>query len=314
MDASAILAGLGVIIIVAILFDIIVTTISMDGAGPLSRRLTTWIWGAFRMVRRMPDRPLLSSSVGPATLVVLLLFWFGATWLGWWLFLGWDEIMIVQQRSGKVASPVEKFYYSGTSITAIGYGDYIATGSLGRAASVASGFNGLFLFTLGITYYFQVLTAMVHKRRLALMINCILDGSAYLKSAGGQSADWVEQTRPLELAFAGISQSYLAYPVIHYYHDPSPDISLSRALYRLHCALQGSDESAAEYTPKEREQMARVLTLVRIIVRNALLGNHSSSSRRACIVELVRQSVEAESEGEKSAAMEKLLRLYWANE
>lgn len=276
-------AVVGLAIVVFTLFDLIITTLTMEGAGPASNPVSHLNWKCFRKADQVLDSLWLRMMTGPVTLVVLVVFWMACTWSGWVLVFSWDGIPVVNAETGQSASLIERVYYIGYTITTVGYGDFRALGTPGRIASVLAGFNGLFLLTLAITYSIQVLTAVVEKRRLALLLSTITVIHKDPSGSAGQSKQRMDftasQLAGLHIEIAGVSQKYLAYPVIHAFYDRSARVCLPLNIQHLHTFLTRSLGKSADIHQElsvVTEQLQATRLLVRVLVINAMSRHWSS--------------------------------------
>ncbi len=268
---SIVLAFVGVILIVVVMLDQVVTTLTMEGAGPVSRPVSHILWRCLR-IAGITRHPRLSLISGPATLLGIILFWIICLWAGWVLIFCWQGITLVNAQTSVPAAMTERIYYAGYTITTIGYGDLRALNTPGRIASVAAGFNGLFLLSLAITYSIQVLTAVVENRRLALMINVLINHRVVQPSdeQRAQLLDFMcSRLGSLDMAIAGAAQKYLAYPVIRFFSERSEQVCLSLNVYRLYRYLAGLSADQDQLPAPMAVQTENTCALLRTLVLNA---------------------------------------------
>lgn len=240
MQYSPAWAFLGALVVVFIVYDFYVTTLTLHGGGPLSKRLARGIWACFLRVHKAQGSPAALSTAGPIILLFMIITWFGLSWLGWFLVFCGAEDSVVNATTLLPASVGDRIYYAGYTLTTIGYGDFRAPHGMGQIASVVSGFNGLFLVTLAITYSMPVISATADRRQLAILINAFGQSLPELIDRGrgdGSFRFMASQLQQFAGKIASVSQKHLAYPVIRYFPETHPRKSLPLNLARLDEAI-----------------------------------------------------------------------------
>lgn len=268
---SLLLALVGLGILAFVLFDLIVTTLTMDGGGPISNWLAYHNSKLCRKVNSITRSSHVFMMSGSMTLCVVILFWVAATWLGWTLVFSWDVMALTRDGSERPADFIERLYFAGYTITTIGYGDFRAVSPPGQIASVIAGINGLSLLTLGVTYGIQVLTAVAEKRRVAVLLHTL--ESVYMPDKNSEPEQYAclgRELSKLDADIAGVAQKYLAYPIIHFFPDRSPHSALPlkiAILWRCITTTPINDQKLSAHT---RAQFKKTEMLVRSLVINAV--------------------------------------------
>ena len=157
---SPLFAVLGVAVVAGTLVDILWSTLTFDGAGPLGRLLH-------------PAGRVLSGAWAPGwvrenvTIVLLgagIVMWTALTWAGWTLiFCGSDRAVLVTPEK----TPADlwgRAYYAGFAITTLGVGDLVAGSAGWRVATVLAATHGFVTVSLLVAYLLAVVAA-VHERR-----------------------------------------------------------------------------------------------------------------------------------------------------
>ncbi|MGX5914015.1 potassium channel family protein [Aliidiomarina sp. Khilg15.8] len=309
MSISLIFAIIGALILCVVLLDLIVTTLTTDGVGPLSNWLSYVTWAGFRQSKRLFGNTRLLMVSGPVTLILIILLWAIGTWAGWFLIFSWDAITIVRDGSGSIANWPERLYYVGYTITTTGYGDFRTADTMGQIFSVVASVNGLSLLTLGVTYSIQVLMALTEKRRLAVLIEVLEPEILQCKHTSADSSDvFADELGKLDAHIASVSQKYLAYPVIHFFHDRARQASLPLKIAVLHQCLTRMDERFGERSYKLAVQIRKTETLLRMLVVNALKSHWSSTQD---VTYHASRKFEGEGEAERGeSALQTLLMRY----
>lgn len=240
MPYSTLWILIGALITIITLYDFYKTTLTARGGGPISRPLAQFIWQVSVKLKKSTGKDRILAGVGPALLAVLLILWFGLTWLGWFLIFCGHQSLVIDDTTGDYASLVARLYYAGYTLTTIGYGNYVSPTSFGQLVSIIGGFNGLVLVTLAITYSIPVLSAAVQKRQLALLIHTLGSNTEEIIDQGNDDGTFSYlacQLQSLNSQIANISYQHLAYPLVHYFHDENLSNALPLNLVRLHEAM-----------------------------------------------------------------------------
>lgn len=253
------LALLGLAIVLAVLFDVVTTTLSTKGAGPLSGLVAGALWGAALAAhRRWPSHRRLS-YLGMIVMVGIIVFWTALMWLGWWLVFLSVADAVVLASSGDPVRPLEVLYFTGYTLITLGNGEYRPEGELWQVATVLASATGFFVVTLAVTFLLSVLPAVVAKRKIA----------GYIAALGRRPEDillrhWdgtdcsalVEHVPTLMSALSGLAQQHLAFPVLHYFHASESRSALAlrvaaldEALFLLCHGLEGCRDAALRVAP-----------------------------------------------------------------
>ena len=227
---SPVTALIGVLIIVITVHDHLKTVITVSGGGPVTSRINVRLWNlALRLAGRHLRPPNWLQSVGPALAVLTLLVWLAGLWVGWTLVFSAGEQVILESKSGTPASFVERIYYAGYTLTTLGPGDYSPRGGAWLVVTVLATVNGLFMFTMAITYIVPIITATAQQRQAATLISGLgSDPSDLLIRSwqGGGFAALEQHLVPLTSMISGVRQYHLAYPILHFFHSNRPEASL----------------------------------------------------------------------------------------
>lgn len=268
---SILLALIGLAILAFVLFDLIVTTLTMDGGGPISNWLAYHNAKLCRKLNSITRSSHVLMLSGSMTLSIVILFWVAATWLGWTLIFIWDAMAIMRDGSDRPANFIERLYFAGYTITTIGYGDFRAASIPGQIASVIAGINGLSLLTLGVTYGTQVLTSVTEKRRVAVLLHTL--ESVYMpdkNSTPEQYACLGRELSKLDGDIAGVAQKYLAYPIIHFFPDRSLHSALPLKIAIFWRCITTALINEQKLSADTRAQFKKTEILVRSLVINAV--------------------------------------------
>lgn len=273
---------LGVLITVITLHDFYKTTLTARGGGPLSKTFTQAAWRLALKQLGPSSNGVALAGVGPALLLMLLVFWFGLSWLGWFFIFCGDEELIVNNTTGEYASAVERLYFAGYTLTTVGYGNYTPPTPLGQILSVIAGFNGLVLVTMAITYSIPVLSASVEKRQLALLIHALGENTQEIIDRGNDDGSFsylADQLQSLNSQVASLSYKHLAYPMVHYFHDEHPSSALPLNLARLHEAITIILFAFPDLPKGKRNQFEAVQKGIETLIQHLKIVSPSSNEQ-----------------------------------
>lgn len=233
LEWRLLLLPLGLGIVLAALHDLFVTTLTVRGGGTLSGRFAQ---GVSRLVMvlghgRFPLGAMYYN--GMIVLIGIMLLWVGMLWAGWSLAFSAQADSVVRASNNVPAGTVDRVYFVGYTLFTLGLGDYRPAGGLWQILTVLVVASGLLAVTLIITYALQVVTAASTKRQVAATIGCLghtprdilcraWDGKGF-PALGNQLTSLIS---PL----VQVSQQYLMFPVLPYFHGRQPQLSLGLAV------------------------------------------------------------------------------------
>ena len=208
--------------------------------GPISGKLQILLWRTLVWFhRRWPSHARLAKA-GPTFAFCTVLGWMLGLWFGWVLvFLGAAD-SVVNATSGLPATLGERFYFVGYTFTTLGLGDYVPASTGWQLATVAASASGLLVFTMAITYIVPLVSATAQMRSTAAYVRhlgCtpddIIDQSLHEGSLSPIASHFVALTPMVD----SMTQSFLAYPILHYFHSSESDTAFPVRLAVLDEAL-----------------------------------------------------------------------------
>lgn len=257
------LAGAALVLLAT--YDAARTTLSASSSGPITNRLISVTWQALLWKHQRRRNHALLAAAGPCIASALMLSWIVTAWAGWWLLFSSEPLAVVNATSRVAASLSERAYFTGYTLTTLGYGDFVPATPLWRFLSVLAAGNGLILFTLAVTYIVPVVSAVTQKRQLALTISAIGRTPYQIAAASADGGDYqslANQLQQLQSGIASLGQQHLAYPVLHYFHSQHGDSALPVALARLYQAIALLQQASPELPATVRFQLATTQSLI----------------------------------------------------
>jgi hypothetical protein len=254
---------LGCIILIAVLTDIIPTTLSMRGSGFITSRLSYGIWLIFLRISGNNGRSKILEHAGYSIVVATLINWVMLLWLSLGLMLLSDDKAIMNGNTKEYANVIQKFYYAGYVISTLGVGDFTVTSDFWRIVTNFYAFFGLVFITTCITYSVPIIDATKQESNL----------SVFLKSFGKYPEDIVlnfwngkDFSRLIEMS-PEVSQMLIehqnnlkVYPIIHFFHDCDPSVAVTIRLASFYEALIIIDEYAKDEFKEDLTQIAPIRT------------------------------------------------------
>ena len=220
---SLLLIGFGVVVYVVTMWDVLKTTLSMHGGGPL----TTWLMRSIDyVIARSTDKEPhgtprgLSRYSNLALTVTLFVMWFSGLLFAATALLSSSAESVTQvSEANQGPAWLNKLYFVGASLTTAGFGDFVPDGVWWQLLTMLVATSGLVVSSLGISYVVSIVSAVAAQRTLARRITNLgrepADILGLYHRDGGFAA--------LGGAFEGLAaalithtQRHLAYPAIHY--------------------------------------------------------------------------------------------------
>ncbi|MBR0572514.1 two pore domain potassium channel family protein [Microvirga sp. STS03] len=228
--------GLGLLIYLITAMDIVKTTLSSNGGGKITDAVSKGVWKAFFTLSGKNGRSKLLPYAGPVILVTVLLTWVVGLWLGFFLVLLSDPGSVIKSSDQSLASPLEKLYYAGFTLSTLGVGDYVASSNLWRIVTDVGAFSGLVFITTSITYFLPVLSAVGLQSKLSLYISGMgkTPQQVLINSWNGKNfSSFFDTTSDLCQMLMQHTINHHSYPIIHYFHNSQPKLAISRAIVQL---------------------------------------------------------------------------------
>jgi hypothetical protein len=241
---TIIFTAAGVALLLLVAYDVYATVLHSSARyGPVGEGLNRAVWrvarkAAFSLSRRR--RHKLLNAVGPALMPLLIVTYIVLLTLAFALVYVPhvpDNFVIAAPKGD--APWVNAVYFSGCTLTTLGYGDIVPRTTALRFVALVEAASGFALISLAITYLLAVNTALERKRTVALSLyhqagegadaagyiaHHFVDGRFY-----GLRAALRTSTRDLQ----AMLESHVEHPVIHYFHPVEVYRSFPRILFIL---------------------------------------------------------------------------------
>lgn len=237
----AVLVGIGLLAIASA--DIFLTVLHYDGYGPASRRLYRWSWAAGREIaERLPERQAgrFLALVGTFLLLATILMWVVLAWLGF-------ALLYLPAMGGgflHTTTPshplLDALYFSGVSLSTVGFGDLVPTQPFLRLASVVESLAGFMILTVSISYLLGVYGVLRNQSLLAAMLDDQAGGEAdplRLATALRRHDATATKLDDLHRSILSHNEGLQLYPLVYYIRRP---VSRRSAIYVLRMVGEAS--------------------------------------------------------------------------
>lgn len=220
---SMLLPVLGAMIVAAIGWDVVLTTIHPAREGSISKFANRASWQSIRALVGATGRTTLLGWAGPGAMVLNFSIWLGGLLAGYALiylpFL--DRFDGASQPQGFV----DALYVSGVALTTVGFGDVVTTSGALRLVMVAEAATGLATFTAAIAYLLSVYPLFIGLRCTALMISDrdLLDPR---QAAAALLSDGEELLKEVHAMLVRSHGHVRSFPVLYYFNPPHRDESI----------------------------------------------------------------------------------------
>ncbi|HKP87615.1 MAG TPA: potassium channel family protein [Blastocatellia bacterium] len=232
--------GVGLILISA--NDAYVTILHSRGRnGPISHVLCRSIWRAaraiaFKLSRKQRHKRL--NSVGPLLMPMLIGGFIILLVLGFALvYYPRMTSDFTINREAPIAPWIESLYFSGVTLTTLGFGDIVPRTDWMRVVAIIESGAGFGLMSLAITYVVAVYRALERKRTAALAFYHQAEGGpdavGFIDNhfVAGKLSGLAPSLRTAARDLQEMLESHIEHPIIHYFHPMEVFKSTPRVLF-----------------------------------------------------------------------------------
>lgn len=216
------LFALGVIILVLVVTDILVSTLAPRGTGFITERLRKGLWNFFFWLSRGNGEKKVLNYAGMFTVSAWLFGWLLGMWVANVLLFLSDENSVLVTGTQMNASAMDKAYFVGYVLSTMGNGDLQPHGDGWRIYTSVLSFWGFIIITLGITYLVPVLSAEMKKRQASIYIHSLGTSPEDILLNAWNGKDFTLLSKHFDMLSDFImeqAQNHVAYPVLHNFHS-----------------------------------------------------------------------------------------------
>ena len=231
---------LGIIILLASIYDILYTALVSNGAGIGTRWLSRKIWSLLFFLSGKNAKSKLLGHSGMIIIIAILAIWVLIVWTATSMIYISHEESVVSSDTRLPTDAINKIYFTGYTLSTLGIGNYVPNGHVWEIYTAGISFFGLILLTLSISYIIPTLSADLQKRNLCIYVSSLGESPEKVIINGWNGKDLSNLTTHFHKISQQImlyGQHHLAYPILHYYHSNNPLESPAMALTALDEAL-----------------------------------------------------------------------------
>jgi hypothetical protein len=300
---TAFFTVLGLSVLALVVYDVYATILHARArSGPIGETLNRAVWGlarglAFKLSRVRRHRLL--NVVGPLLQPLLIILFIALLVLGFALIYYPRMPANFRVQADAASSPfMAALYFSGTTLTTVGYGD-IAPHTTGmRLTALFEAASGFALISLAITYLITVYGALERKRAVAISFYHQAEEGANVAAfithhfVAGRFYSLETTMRMATRDLQELLESHVEHPVIHYFHPVEVYKSLPRVLFLAleTCAVIRSCLDNEEYAqtcnhPEVRTLEASSRHVLRELLASLELERRAARRKRETVFE-----------------------------
>ena len=229
-----------VLIVVTTLYDIFVTVLSHNGAGPITSSWTAALWKVALFAKYELGNKFLIRRVGPLMIIGVLIVWYILIYISWFIFFYLGNYSIKGAADDSGLKALDIIYYIGSTFSTLGIGDIVPNGFPWTLISTSGALLVTLLVSFAISYFIPIVGAVADRRKLVARLNNI-----------GKSAQEVldlcwtgpasRQLDPIVVSIADglVKESYKSqvYPVLEYFYFKETGASVNLNILSLYDAL-----------------------------------------------------------------------------
>lgn len=239
---------LGLLVVLAILFDFLMTTISIRSSGPIAKYASAAV---ARLLDLAPEDGLVAQYQGPVILILVACLWIAGLWFGWSLvFVGGQAELL--DRNEVPGSLEDIISFTGSTISTMGLGVLTPKAAGWHAVTVLSSITGMVVLTLSVTYVLNVTQVATQSRAFCRQLDKLTEAVRRLSRHDG-AALLLSMDDTLNDSASFLRQSRTCFPLATYYDRRGTRDDVERGARDLTVAMP---EDAPTLGPSERARLA----------------------------------------------------------
>lgn len=217
----------GIVLFLFVMYDFLFTTLSGNGAAPLTRFVSLTGHRILYFCAKGFGRRVYTLS-GMFINILLLLGWASLVWVSLFMIFSSDPESILD-KDNQIATNYERLYFTGFVLSTLGMGDITPSSPSFKLLTSCFSFFGFIFFTTSMTYLISVATAVIQKRSFSLTIHHLGTNPVSLaKTFVAMDRELTNQKLiSLQEMIDRYSANHKAYPVIQFYSNHRTETTMS---------------------------------------------------------------------------------------
>lgn len=225
------LFAVGVIVVVAALADLALTTVRVgDRRGPVTAAVTRVVWRTALVGDPGHQR---RSVAGVAVTLSVLVVWVALLLLGFACMFLSETDAVIDSSSGSPASALGRFAYAAGGLAGAG-ASLLAGGAGWQLVNNISALVGLTVAALAVTFVLQVVSSVTGERAMAANVAALGTTPADAVATGlrADADTFRNQLTSIANQLSFAAESHLAFPMLEFFHSTDPVTSVAVAVAR----------------------------------------------------------------------------------
>ncbi len=234
----------GAVLLLAILWDFVASTVGTHGQGRFTAWLGERLFTGMAWVNRHTKGDRARRLTGPVILLGIGAFWIFGTWAAWTLIFYGSGTLIITATQEPSDLP-GTFTFVGSALSTAGSSEFGTTGFFGNLLTVLAAVQGMTVLTLTVSFILN-------------LSSTVMEGRAFsLATSSARSLDELERSGALQ-EFRTLCARLHVSPVALYFAPPHGEASLADAV----ADFAGKVEQAPNATRMEKETVRKGLALL----------------------------------------------------
>lgn len=261
---TALLTGLGAVLVLVALRDMFHTLWQPRGMGTLCRLVFRGVWSVSRALAAR-GRPTQLS--GPVAALLTVLVWTAL------IVIGWALVYLPQMPQGfyfgtslrpsDSSDAVASLYLSMVAVATLGFGDIVPSAPLLRFAIPLQALIGFVLLTASISWILQIYPALARRRQVARRLTIMAATGATEVVTSGEVSVATQLLDSVTEGIITVDVDLAQYGETYYFREDERDVSLAAQLPHVlaliaagHAAPRAEVRHAAEMLGKASTNLA----------------------------------------------------------
>lgn len=231
---------IGIFLVLIAATDILYTVLSSNGAGYLSKYSMKYAAAVFQFAARRSGSRNILKYAGVSLLSSIIIVWILLLWTGVFLIFLYDRNSVFDSSNLVLASTIDRFYFAGYLLSTLGNGDFKPQAGVWQIAATLATFAGFIFLTTAITYFVSIISAVSHKRLLAMTVFDLGASSDEICSRIiklNSNNQLSSEITNLKTILNNHTLNHTSYPISHYFFTQKRNRSASVAAAELNQAL-----------------------------------------------------------------------------